>query len=289
MRKIIFKRNRLTETDQASHQEDYLETELKKAFENNELEIFYQPQVSPDGVILSAEALLRWNHPIEGYISPEVFIPIAKRCNLLNDITDWMIRKICQQIRNWKDRGLQALPISINLSRIRLKAEGLIEHIEEQLIKYRIEPTLLEFELTEKQQLNGTACIIQNLKELGVGIALDNFGTGYSSMAYVKQFPIDKLKIDRSFISNMDVTDNRDTTIISTIISLAKGLGMKVLAEGVEKYEQLQFLKEQDCDYIQGFLFSKAIPAETYEKFLRIGYIMPLIDESLSQDNKKGG
>lgn len=289
MRKRIFKRGRITEIDQTSQREAYLEAELKKASENNDLEIFYQPQVSPDGAILSAEALLRWNHLTEGYISPAVFIPIAEKSKLINNITDWIIQRVCSQLRSWKDRGLQALPVSINLSPIRLKEAGLLEYIEQQLIEYRIEPTLLEFELTEKQQLNGTACIVKKLQELGVGIALDDFGTGYSSMSYVKQFPIDKLKIDQSFISDMDVTDKKDTTILSTILFLGKNLGMKVVAEGVERYEQLQLLKELECDCVQGYLFSKAVPAETYEKFLRIGYIMPLIDESLSQDNKKGG
>lgn len=280
LKELISKRRNLISMNKPGNHQSYLEIEFKNAFKNNQLEIYYQPLVSTEGVILSAEALLRWNHPTEGFISPARFIPIAEKSKLINDITDWMIEEICKQLRTWKDSGLQAVPVSFNLSPIRISQQGLSEYIEWQLNKYSIRPHLLEVELTESYLFKKIAYVaetLNRLKELGIKIALDDFGTGYASLEVIQRFHIDKIKIDRLFISNLDITNKKNTAILSAVFYLSRGLDLKVVAEGVEKLEQLEYLKEYKCDFIQGYLYSKPVPADTFEKLLRVGYITPLI------------
>ena len=261
---------------QNSNEKQKLEKDMQHALENEAFEIYYQPQVNTDGVIHAAEALLRWNHPERGFISPGEFIPLAEENLLINPLTDWVIKQVCSQLRDWKDKGLAVRPISINLSPIRLMEGGLVELVKQQLELFSIPATLLEVEITENSLVKfdgNVLATLDGLKELGIRIALDDFGTGYSSAGFFTEFHADILKIDQVFIKNMDVTNKKDAAIVTSIIHLAKGLDMKIVAEGVEEYEQFQFLKDKDCDYIQGYLFSKPVPAAMYEKLLRVGSI----------------
>lgn len=269
-----------------------LEKDMQHALNNEAFEIYYQPQVNTEGVIHASEALLRWNHPERGFISPGEFIPLAEESRLINQLTDWVIKQICAQLRDWMDRGIAVVPISINLSPIRLMEAGLVEFVKQQLETFSIPGSYLEVEITENSVVKYDKIVLATLKglnELGIRIAIDDFGTGYSSFEYLREFQADTLKIDQVFIKNMDVTNKKDATIVSSILYLAKGLDMKVVAEGVEEYDQFQFLKQRDCDYLQGYLFSKAVPAADYEKLLRVGYIKPAktIEKSISKQERR--
>lgn len=193
-----------------------------------------------------------------------------------------MIKKTCSQLRDWKNKGLIIQPISINLSPVRLAKDGFVEFVKQQLEIYHIPATYLKVEITENSLLKSDEDVLNalvELQKLGIKIAIDDFGTGYSSIEYLTTFHVDTLKIDQVFIKNMNPLNNKDATIVSSILYLAKGLDMQVVAEGVEKFEQLQFLKENACDYIQGYLFSRPVPARMYEKLLRVGYINPIQDQ----------
>lgn len=256
-----------------------LEKEMARAIENEDFEIYYQPQVNTDGIIYGAEALLRWNHHEWGFVSPGEFIPIAEETQLINPMSDWVIKKVCSQIRTWKDKGLDVRPVSINVSPVRLMEKGLVEFVTQHLEMNNLQATDLEFEITENSLLKFDKSVLSTLEELqqlGIRIAIDDFGTGYSSLEYLREFHADTLKIDQVFIKNMSITNEKDLAILSSILHLAKGLDLRIVAEGVEEYEQFHFLKQRDCDFIQGYLFSKPVPADMYEKLLRIGYIKPV-------------
>ena len=267
------------DSNNSSNKELLFEKEMAKAIENEDFEIYYQPQVNTEGIIYGAEALLRWNHHEWGSVSPGEFIPLAEETQLINPISDWVIKKVCSQLSNWKDKGLDVRPVSINLSPVRLMEDGLVEFVTQQLEMNNIPSTYLEFEITENTLLKideSVLSTLEELKELGIKIAIDDFGTGYSSIEYLREVHADTLKIDQVFIKNMSTTNKKDVAIVSSILHLAKGLNMRVVAEGVEEYEQFHFLKQKECDYIQGYLFSKSVPADMYEKLLRIGYIKPV-------------
>ncbi|WP_164670241.1 EAL domain-containing protein [Virgibacillus doumboii] len=265
--------------DITSFKKFVLERDMRKAIDNEEFEIYYQPQVETDtGVITGAEALIRWNHADWGLVSPGEFIPLAEENHLVHQIGEWVIENVCRQIRMWKDQGYNIRPISVNLSPIQFMKKGLVEFVAEQLSRNDLPAKYLELEITEGSLLKNEKVVLntmEGLRGLGIKVAVDDFGTGYASMVYLREFNADTIKIDQIFIQNIANENDKDRAIISSVLHLAKGLGMKVIAEGVEEYDQLEFLKQKECDLIQGYLFSKPVPLETLEQMLQTGYLKP--------------
>ncbi|MBX9974399.1 EAL domain-containing protein [Cytobacillus firmus] len=262
-----------------------LEQDMRKAIQNDEFFLEYQPRVdTKTGKIVSAEALLRWNHPEWGRISPLEFIPVAEETGLIINIGEYVIRKVCRQIYSWKERGLTIVPISVNISPLSFLKNSLVPTIMEALKENHLDAALLEIELTESSLINYSENVIAVLKELGemgVRIALDDFGTGYSSITQLKKYKFDVLKIDKTFIQAMD-KNAEDAIITANLIRLAHGLNMKVVAEGVETFEQFYSLRKNECDQIQGYLFSKPVPPSTFEQKLLIGTLKP---QNIKEDN----
>ncbi|MGI2326854.1 bifunctional diguanylate cyclase/phosphodiesterase [Planococcus sp. YIM B11945] len=250
-----------------------LENALYKALDKNELEIYYQPQI--DGhtnKLLGVEALLRWNHPTEGMVSPIDFIPIAEATGLIIPIGRWVLVNASKQLKEWHADGHSSITMSVNLSGRQFEEDNLISMIESILRELDLAPEFLHIELTENQIIKNTEVTMKKMKELkqlGVKIAIDDFGTGYSSLGYLKNFPIDALKIDKSFVQEV-VQDDYNAAITNTIITLAQNLNLNVIAEGVETKEQLDFLLGKDCFIMQGYYFSRPIQAkELAKKYLR--------------------
>lgn len=250
-----------------------LEAHLRRGIERNELVLFYQPKVSiAKGGIIGAEALIRWRHPERGMVPPGEFIPVAEETGLIVQISAWVLDEACRQARCWQDAGLAPMRIAVNLS-ARDFSTGLPARIAELLERHGIGAEWLELEITESMLMNNTEKVIAMMDEvaaLGVALSLDDFGTGYSSLSYLKRFPIDTLKIDRSFIINIP-EDGNDCAIAGAIVSMAKQLKHAVIAEGVESEDQLTFLRSLGCDEIQGYLFSAPVMAEKFETMVREG------------------
>ncbi|MBX0315403.1 EAL domain-containing protein [Planococcus glaciei] len=248
-----------------------LENALYKALDNDELEIYYQPQIdSKTNTLIGAEALLRWIHPTEGMVSPVNFIPLAEETGLIIPIGKWVLENACRQLMKWHAEGHTELSISVNLSGRQFEEDNLVSMVEAIIKEQKIDPECLHIELTENQLIRNTGVTIKKMKELkklGVKIAIDDFGTGYSSLGYLKNFPIDALKIDRSFVQDIE-HDSDNAAITDTIITLAQNLKLNVIAEGVETQEQLDFLMSKDCYIMQGFFFSKPVKASEFaEKY----------------------
>lgn len=264
--------------DISSYKKYILDKDMRKALINEEFEIYYQPKVNTEGIIVGAEALLRWNHHEWGLVSPVEFIPIAEENHFINDLGDWVIKEVCARLREWKEKDFTLRPISINISPIRLMKKGLVEYVKQQLELYQIPGNYLEFEITEESLLrydNTVFNTLEDLKSVGATIAIDDFGTGYSSLQSLREIQADTLKIDKVFIQHITNENKVDAAIVSSTMHLAKGLGLKVVAEGVEEYEQLEFLKQNECDIIQGYLFSKPVALEIFEQMLQAGYLLP--------------
>jgi diguanylate cyclase (GGDEF)-like protein len=238
---------------------------LRNALNNDEFSLHYQPQVClKNKKIISVEALLRWESPELGNVPPSEFIPVAEDSGIINDLGEWVMRKACVQAKEWMDAGMQNFRVSVNLSSIQFKRASLLNMIKRALEDSGLPASLLEVELTESAIMNDidqNITRLNQIRHLGVAIALDDFGTGYSSLSYLKRFPINTLKIDRSFIITID-TDPEDAAIVEAIITLANTLKLTVIAEGVETHGQLKALNRFHCDIIQGFYFSKPVPAE---------------------------
>jgi EAL domain-containing protein (putative c-di-GMP-specific phosphodiesterase class I) len=249
-----------------------LESDLRIALEQKQFEVHYQPKVNTvTGIMHGAEALLRWHHPVRGAISPAEFIPIAEECGLIGAIGAWVMREACRQARAWQVAGLPPLRVAVNLSPSQFRQGNIVEMIRGALDQAGLEPRFLEVELTESAVMSDpeeSIAILEKLSKMGVLVSVDDFGTGYSSMSYLRRFPIDKLKIDRGFISEV-MSRPEDASIVRAIISLAHSLRLKVVAEGVESPEQLEFLKTLGCDQYQGFHFSPALPASQFEALVR--------------------
>ncbi len=245
-----------------------LEHSLRRALERNELLLHYQPKVNlQTGMIVGAEALLRWQHPEWGLIAPERFIPIAEETGLIVQIGAWVIRTACNQARLWQDAGLPPVVMSVNLSARQFRQESFVKVVTQILHETGLKPEQLEMELTESMLMhnaNAAISILAGLKSIGVRLSLDDFGTGYSSLSYLSRLPIDTLKIDRSFVQHIGDQDECDNGILAqAIISLGHSLNLTVIAEGVETGDQLKFLKAHQCDEVQGFYFCKpTVPAE---------------------------
>lgn len=248
-----------------------MEAQLRHALQDQQLQVYYQPQVDiASGQVVGAEALVRWPHPERGMISPAEFIPLAERTGLIREIGSFVLQQTCQQGKAWLDQGLPPISLAVNVSAHQLRHGDLAAEVMQTLQLTGYPATLLELELTESalmEREEESVTVMQQLRKQGVRLAMDDFGTGYSSLAYLKKFPLDVLKIDKSFVDDIP-DDVEGTEIAATIIAMGKALGLKVLAEGVESQQQLAFLEDKACHYYQGFLTSPAIPAEQFRNLL---------------------
>jgi diguanylate cyclase (GGDEF)-like protein/PAS domain S-box-containing protein len=267
-----------------------LESDLQRALDDGEFEVHYQPRVDlASGRMVSAEALIRWNHPQRGRVAPASFIPLAEEIGLIVPIGQWVLNTVCAQQSAWLRQGLGAIPIAVNLSAVQFTRGRIVETIRSALAAHALMPEHIEFEITESMVMNDpeeAASSLQALKELGTQLSLDDFGTGYSSLAYLQRFPFDCVKIDRSFITNI-ASKPGDAAIVTAVIAMAHSLQLRVVAEGVETEEQLSFLRKRGCDEIQGYLFSRAVPADAFEALLREGRQLAPAASLLSADNGK--
>jgi diguanylate cyclase (GGDEF)-like protein/PAS domain S-box-containing protein len=253
-----------------------LEGELRHAIERGQLALYYQPKIQLlTNAIVGVEALVRWHHPERGSVTPDQFIPIAEECGLIVPIGRWVLREACRQVRTWQLQGLPPMCVAVNISPVELRAPEFAAGVRAILTETGLEPCYLELELTETflmQDSSSTAAVLQELKDIGVLLALDDFGTGYSSLSYLKRFPIDALKIDRSFVRDL-TTDADDAGIVTAVIGMGKNLLMPVVAEGVETREQFEFLREHNCPQGQGFYFSRPVPAAEFGQLLERGLV----------------
>ena len=248
-----------------------MESKLRNAIDNNELKLYYQPKLNMiTGNVTGMEALLRWVSPELGFVSPVDFIPLSEESGLIVPISDWVLETACRQNKAWQDAGFTPVSMAVNLSSVQFHQLDFLENIQKTIALSGLDPKYLELELTEGILMNNTTEIINILntfREMGIKISIDDFGTGYSSLSYLKRFPLDYLKVDRSFV--MDIgQDSDDEAITSAIIAMAHSLNLKVIAEGVENEQQLEFLQRQGCDQYQGFYFSRPVPAEEMVNFL---------------------
>jgi len=256
-----------------------LQSSLRHALERQELLVYYQPQVNlKTGKIVGTEALVRWQHPERGLVSPDKFIPIAEETGLIVPIGEWVLKTACQQTKIWQDAGFKALRVAVNLSSRQFSQIDLRHQLVAILMETGLDPKYIELELTESMLVQNTEVAIRRLnalKSLGVEIAIDDFGTGYSSLSYLQQFPFDILKIDRCFIRN--ITENpSNSAITKAIIEMAKTLNLKLVAEGVETESELSFVCQHQCDGMQGYLFSRPLPAHEFQQLLISNKCLPL-------------
>ncbi|MCK4704414.1 MAG: EAL domain-containing protein, partial [Gammaproteobacteria bacterium] len=255
----------------AANERIKIERELRVALHSEQLSLHYQPQISSaDLKVIAMEALLRWNHPEQGMISPEIFIPIAEDAGIIYELGKWVIDESCRQLIAWKSDGFTGYRIAINLSTKQLQSESLADDIQSIMKKHQVTGNEMELEITETAAMSDPEQAIQQLgalRELGIQLSIDDFGTGYSSLAYLKQLPIQSLKLDKSFVHDIE-TDPNDAAICTATIALAHNLDLTVVAEGIETKMQLDFLTEHGCDYLQGYYFSKPLPADEMSEFL---------------------
>jgi diguanylate cyclase (GGDEF)-like protein len=244
---------------------------LHRAIERQEFLLHYQPQIDlRSGHIIGLEALIRWQHPEFGLVTPGQFIPVAEDTELIIPIGDWVLRTACAQIKSWRKKTFPKLSLSLNLSARQFRRNDFATQVYSVIQSSGIDPNTLELELTESmlmENVNATDATLHLLKEMGVGLSIDDFGTGYSSLSYLQRFPIDSIKIAQAFMR--DIPEIPDVAaIVKAIIALGRNLRVKIIAEGVEKKEQLAFLKEQECDVIQGYLICKPLPADQMTDFI---------------------
>jgi len=248
-----------------------LEADLRRSVERDELRVYYQPQVDlASGLIVGLEALVRWQHPQRGLISPIEFIPLAEESGFVVQLGDWVLRSACRQIKRWSDAGLAPRQVAVNVSAIQLSRGRLVESVREALQETGIAAHQLELEITESSVMLDREKSLQSLadlKALGVQLSIDDFGTGYSSMAYLQQLEVHKLKVDMAFVRDM-TTNAGNASIVKAVIALGHSLGLEVIAEGVETLDQARQLRLLECDVIQGYLISQPLPVDTMTEFL---------------------
>jgi diguanylate cyclase (GGDEF)-like protein len=251
-----------------------LESALRHATERNELRLHYQPSVDlASGAIVGVEALVRWQHPQHGLLSPEKFIPLADETGLITEIGEWVLQEACRQTKAWHQMGFDSLTVAVNVSAVQFGQQRLLEHVASMLADSGLPPHALVLEITESvlmQDAEANVATLADLKRMGVRIAMDDFGTGYSSLSYLKRFPIDVLKIDKSFIRDVAL-EGDDAAIVRAIIALGKSLRLTLIAEGVESVEQKQFLLGEKCERAQGYLFSEPVWPQAISEMLRAG------------------
>lgn len=242
-----------------------MEAELKQAISSEELYLQYQPQFDlKDNSLVGMEALVRWKHPVKGIVPPGDFIFLAEETGLIQPLGEWVLREACRQISQWIAEGINVVPVAVNVSSLQMQKEDFIDVLDDALSTSKIPAEYLELEITEStimSRLDASVATLKAIRQRGLMLAIDDFGTGYSSLSYLKRFPLSKLKVDRSFVSDLPADEN-DASIVTAIISMSHGLGLKVIAEGVETDEQKQFLIDQGCDQVQGFLYSRPLDAE---------------------------
>jgi diguanylate cyclase (GGDEF)-like protein/PAS domain S-box-containing protein len=248
-----------------------MEGGLRQALQREEFRVVYQPKIElATREVVGAEALIRWSHPKLGVVGPSRFVPVAEDSGMVVQIGDWMLRAVCRQIRQWQGEGL-TLPVAVNVSARQFQQADLPDLVVSVLSETQVPARLLEIELTESAVMHdaeASVVALERLKSFGVQISIDDFGTGYSSLSYLKRLPLDVLKIDQSFVRDIS-SDPNDAAIVRAIITLARSLGMKVIAEGVETEAQLAFLNAYGCQYAQGYMFGQPMPAEEFVKFAR--------------------
>ncbi|HQS98672.1 MAG: GGDEF domain-containing protein [Hydrogenophilales bacterium 16-64-46] len=259
------------ELNQAISERLELETSLRHALDREEFRVYYQPRIDvASGRVVGAEALIRWDCPGKGIVPPDSFISIAEETGLIIPIGQWILHEACRQNSAWRRAGLPPIAVSVNLSPIQFRHTGLVDAVAEALAEAGLDPKSLELEVTESFVMHDAERInvaMQSLKSLGVDIAVDDFGTGYSSLSYLKRFPVDRLKIDKSFVRDID-SDPDDAAIVRAIITLGHALNLRVVAEGVETAAHLDYLKLHGCDEVQGYYFSRPVPAMEMEALL---------------------
>jgi diguanylate cyclase (GGDEF)-like protein len=250
-----------------------IEESLRRGLERQEFALHYQPKIDlRTGAITGAEALIRWTHPTRGLIPPSRFIPVAEDCGLILPIGAWVLREACAQAQAWMDAGLPPTTMAVNVSAIEFRQESFLENLFAILAETSLDPRFLELELTESvlmKRAEFTASVLQAVRERGVQVALDDFGTGYSSLSYLRKFPVDALKIDQSFVRQISSGD--DTTIVTAVIGMARSLKLRVVAEGVETPEEVDFLRTHECDEAQGYYFSEPVPPQRFAGLLKAG------------------
>lgn len=251
------------------------EIALRHALENNELSLYYQPIFTKNIELVHFEALIRWYHPEHGFISPAHFIPLAEETKLILPISEWVIKTACQQINTWRDEGYPLVPIAINISGLQFTQQPLVHLIKKYIREYNIDTRYLELEFTESILIENTEKIkndIIELRNLNIKITIDDFGTYYSNLSYLKHFSVDKIKIDKTFIRDLNHC-KKDRSVIAAIVTLAHSLGLKVVAEGVENEAQLAYLIEQKVDELQGYYFAKPISHDKCPQYLLEGIL----------------
>jgi diguanylate cyclase (GGDEF)-like protein/PAS domain S-box-containing protein len=248
-----------------------LHTGLRRALEAEQFVLHYQPQIDiASGALIGAEALIRWNHPELGMISPARFIPVAEETGLIVEIGDWVLHEACREVARWRDAGMFEPVVAVNLSALQFKRGNIEQSVTHALAESGIDPSMLELELTESILIKDTENVlatVQRLKHMGIKLSIDDFGTGYSSLSYLKRFHVDKLKIDQSFIRDL-ATDSEDAAIVRAVIQMARSLGLSTIAEGVETQRVLELLRIYHCDEVQGYFISRPIPAAEFMAFI---------------------
>jgi len=249
-----------------------VEAELAHAIDNHEFILHFQPKINlTTGKVTGMEALVRWIHPVNGFMSPADFIPVAERSRLIIPLGEWVLRESCERTKAWNDAGLGPLKVAVNLSGVQFHEPSLVDGIRSVLGRTGLPPECLELEITETvamEDAESTSAVFKRLAELGVSLSIDDFGTGYSSLAYLKRFPIDRIKIDKTFVDDIGGEANAGA-IARAVTTLGHSFGMEVTAEGVETTDQVTFLRRLECDEIQGYLFSKPLPRDQFESFVR--------------------
>lgn len=265
--------------DEGAEQRLRMEAELHRALERNEFLLFYQPQLSlRNGEVLGVEALLQWKHPERGMLSPGTFIPLLEECGLMPQVGAWVLDTACKQVLQWQEAGLPRLRMAVNVSALQFRMSNLTAVVRQALAGARLPAEWLELELTESLILENAETTIRamhELKALGIALSLDDFGTGYSSLSYLRRYPLDRLKIDRSFINEM-MSYPSSAALVRSILAMAKSLELITIAEGVETLPQMEYLRKLGCEEMQGYLFSKPVPPDDIVSLMRRGETLPV-------------
>lgn len=253
------------------HEENVLTEEIKEALKKKSFDVYYQPKFEfAQRKIVASEALIRWEHKEKGFISPATFIPVAEKTQLIVEIGRFVFDRVCSDIRRWSDDGMTLLPVSVNISRIELLQEGLMDFIKATVEKYGVDYSLIEIEITETAAVadyDRIEGILREIKSLGMSISIDDFGAGYSSLGCLNKLHVDTLKIDRSLITDLSC-ENKGRKILQGMIELSRELGLSTVCEGIETREQLEMLREMKCKYGQGFVFARPMPLADLEIFV---------------------